>query len=246
VERWTIYCHTLIADGRRYVGLTKKTMMARWNDHVYKSKSAKGGRWHFPNAIRKYGKDAFSHEVLEVCYDLDVANLAEECWIELLDTRNPERGFNLAKGGKHAPHPIRRNPWDDPEYRAKCSENSKKLWDDPERRARMTNISPNFSPESREVLAAIRRGKTHNEETRAKIGAASKRLWQSPEYGNNTRQRDSESKQCPKHGSVPKSECYQRLHKNGRTYLMCKKCMADHNKRRFRARNGVRLLRPVT
>jgi len=116
---WTIYCHTLVADGRRYVGLTKRTMGRRWSQHVTQSRSSKGGRWHFPNAIRKYGPEAFSHEVLEVCEDLDVANLAEECWIELLDTRNPEKGFNLAKGGAHIPHPIRRNPWDDPGYRSK-------------------------------------------------------------------------------------------------------------------------------
>jgi len=113
-------------------------MMHRWNQHCAQAKSSKGGRWHFPNAIRKYGPQAFSHEVLEVCNDLEVANLAEECWIELFDTRNPGKGFNLAKGGQHVPHPIRRNPWDDPVYRARAVEAGLELAKDPIWKAKVT------------------------------------------------------------------------------------------------------------
>jgi len=47
-----------------------------------------------------------------------VANLAEECWIEFYDTRNPEKGFNLIRGGSHTPHSVK-NSWDRPEYREK-------------------------------------------------------------------------------------------------------------------------------
>jgi hypothetical protein len=94
-------------------------MERRWAQHVCQAKSTRGGRWHFPNAIRKYGPEAFEHEVLEVCETLEEANAAEQKWIEFYDTRNPEFGFNLAKGEQHKPHPVRKNPWDDPEYRAK-------------------------------------------------------------------------------------------------------------------------------
>ncbi|KKM23993.1 hypothetical protein LCGC14_1609580 [marine sediment metagenome] len=118
---WTIYCHIHNITGRRYVGLTSQTWQERWKNQVHVAKSSKGGRWHFPNAIRKYGKDAFSHKVLGVCDTLEEANIAEIRWIEHFDTRNPEKGFNLAKGGKHVPHPIRKNPWNNPKYRAKFS-----------------------------------------------------------------------------------------------------------------------------
>jgi len=144
-KRWTVYCHTLISDGRRYIGLTSKTMLARWNGHVNLAKRSNGRRSHFAAAIRKYGKDAFSHEILEVCEDLDVANLAEECWIELLDTRNLEKGFNLAKGGKHVPHP-KSNPWDRPGFREKVSGSMKKWFQNP-------NNSASHSATSREVLS---------------------------------------------------------------------------------------------
>lgn len=122
--RYTIYCHTHVESGRRYIGLTKLTMMKRWNSHVYTANRVKDGKpavtGHFPNAIRLYGKDAFSHEALEVCHDLDSANAAEQKWIDFYDTRNPEKGFNLTPGGAHAPHPIK-NPWDRPEYREKMT-----------------------------------------------------------------------------------------------------------------------------
>ncbi len=74
------------------------------------------GRSHFANAILKYGKDAFTHSTLAVCDTLEAANLAEQEWIEKLGTRDPEKGFNLARGGSHTPHPFS-SPWDRPEYR---------------------------------------------------------------------------------------------------------------------------------
>ena len=133
--RITLYCHTHIVTGRRYIGLTKKTMLQRWNNHVLNAhKKAGRGCRHFWAAIRKYGKDAFSHEILEVCSSLEVANLAEECWIEFYDTRNPEKGFNLTRGGAHTPHSIK-NPWDRPEYREKAMKASQERWKDPIYRA---------------------------------------------------------------------------------------------------------------
>lgn len=138
---WTIYCHIHIMSGRRYIGLTKKTMMHRWNRHVYAAFKRNDGS-HFANAIRKYGKDTFSHEILWVFYDLENANLGEEWLINWFDTRNPQKGFNIAKGGSHTPHPIK-NPWDRPEYREKCLSNLAKA-----------NVS--LTPEIRSVISLER------------------------------------------------------------------------------------------
>jgi len=189
VKRWTIYCHTHVESGRRYIGLTSKTMLARWNDHVYKAKSSKGGRWHFPNAIRKYGKDAFSHEVLTICETLEEANAYEAYFIDLFRTRDPEFGFNLAEGGRHEPHPIRKNPWDNPEYRAKCAANIERFnreCHSPEAYAKMkaTVGAPAFKaehaaksratlakPEVRAKISAKLTGRTLSAEHRAKISA---------------------------------------------------------------------------
>lgn len=167
--RWTVYCHTHIASGRRYVGLTKKTMMARWNQHVYNSKKRTGRECvYFWAAIRKYGKDAFSHEVLGTYDTLEAANAAEVDHINKLNTRDRERGFNLTRGGfypivdkvsySELQSALASERWKNPDYRSsvvssmrvtknlpenrkKASARSKALWDDPSFRVKVTESS---------------------------------------------------------------------------------------------------------
>ena len=129
---WTIYCHTHVESGRRYIGLTKKTMKQRWNQHILNAKSKTGkGCQHFWNAIKKYGKDAFSHQVLSVSLTVEEGNWFEKFWILMFDTTDVEKGFNLSKGGNHTPHPVKKDYWSDPDYRAAASFRSKKLWRNP-------------------------------------------------------------------------------------------------------------------
>lgn len=231
---WTIYCHIHIATGRRYVGLTFQTMLRRWNQHVSKSKSSKGGRWHFPNAIRKYSKDAFDHEVLEVCDTLEEANEAEERWIGHFGTRDPEKGFNLARGGEHVPHSFR-NPWDRPEYREKSLVAAKRRWEDPEYRAKIVsaNTGKTLSPETRGKIAERTRASNSrrvvSQDTRDRISAS-----MAARYAK----RDSIA--CKRHGVVDVGDCYQRRSKSGKegARLVCKKCVREQNRAR---RSRVRL-----
>jgi hypothetical protein len=106
-------------------------MEKRWSRHISTAMRSKGGRWHFPNAVRKHGPEAFSHEELAQSWNLEGANATEEKLILQYDTRNPEKGFNLAKGGGSQPHSLRKNPWDDLEYRLKACAAAKLRWQDP-------------------------------------------------------------------------------------------------------------------
>lgn len=188
--KWTVYCHTHVESGRRYVGLTKNRWQLRWAQHCSKSVHAKNRKNHFYNAIRTYGKDAFSHVVLMQLDSVEFANQWEEFWIDFLDTRNPERGFNLARGGQHVPHPVR-NPWDRPEYREKCVQASRRRASDPGFRAAMSKASLEkwtrpgarehaskvakkleFTAGHREKLRQSRIGRPIPEEVRAKISAS--------------------------------------------------------------------------
>jgi len=199
---WTIYCHTHIESGRRYVGLTKHSMMRRWNRHVYSANLVKNGKpaltAHFPNAIRKYGKDAFSHEVLEICQTLESANLAEEKWIEFHKTRDLQFGFNLIKSGSHTPHPIK-NPWDRPEFREEAlaflvkanaqltpkirSQMTKKLWSD---------------SKFRDKISSVLRLNMINPEIKAKAIEAMKEAFACPESKEN-RSRSSKAMWTPEY-----------------------------------------------
>ncbi len=188
---WTVYCHTHVESGRRYVGITKRTMWQRWSQHCAQAKSSKGGRWHFPNAIRKYGKDAFSHQILEVCASLEEANRAEDAWICSFTTRDPVFGFNLAPGGTYTPCSSGSNPWDDPAFRAarladlaranaitfeERSNRSKGIWSNLGFKDRMSAISKisNGRPETKERQSLAKVGKKLAPEHVAKMVAAHK------------------------------------------------------------------------
>ena len=179
-DTWTIYCHVHIESGRRYVGLTKKTLLQRWNQHIYSASHRKLGKQsHFWASILKYGKDAFSHEVLGTAANLEQANLAEEYWIEHYDTRNPEKGFNLMKGGQHAPHPVK-NPWDRPGFRDKHAASMQKVYQDPGWRSSVSSSMKKICSSSEWREAASRRG----EEQAARPGASESKSarWLDPDF----------------------------------------------------------------
>lgn len=164
---WTVYCHTHVETGRRYVGLTSRTWQRRWAQHVSQSFRSNFGRSHFQNAIRLYGKDAFSHEILGIHDTLEAANAAEHEWIEKLGTTDPEKGFNFLKGGSQKPPSPERNPWDRPEYRARQKARLERQWEDPSFRAsvlssnKITRATPEFLEAS---------------------SSRSKSLWENPDF----------------------------------------------------------------
>jgi hypothetical protein len=235
--RYTIYCHIHIESGRRYVGLTKKTMMQRWNRHIQAANRQLGGWSHFANAIRLYGKDAFSHEVLEVCNSVEAANVAEQKWIEHFKTRDPEFGFNLTPGGAHTPHLIK-NPWDRPEFREKAMATLPKLISaglSPEARAK--TVATLRTPEFRQKAAELTRKQFSSPESRQKMSETVKALHQIPEiaekFASGFRKTNAEraSKTRCKHGHEFTPE-NTRTDENGWRY--CKRCAADRAAKKAR------------
>ena len=101
---------------------------------------------------------------------LEEANREEERLIDEWDLRNPEKGFNLAKGGGAQPHPIRKNPWDDPEYRAKQATRPNPL-NTPEARAK--NKAALNTPESKIKQSAASKEIHSRPGTKAKLSATS-------------------------------------------------------------------------
>lgn len=100
---FTIYCHTCTVTGKKYVGQTRKTMKTRWTEHVSAAFSFVGCQA-LGRAIRKYGRDNWTHEVIEICTSQDDANIAEAKWIAQLNTIAP-LGYNLDLGGVVPRHP---------------------------------------------------------------------------------------------------------------------------------------------
>jgi hypothetical protein len=147
-------------------------MMKRWNQHLKNAKTRIGrGCAHFWNAIRKYGKDAFNHKVLEVCSSLEEANEAEKDWIRSFSSWVPQFGFNLMKGGTATSSNSLTT-------REKLSAATKK----------------SMTSDRRAYLSSLRKGKPLSEETRAKISASAKKNGESIAARNRSRSPEMISK----------------------------------------------------
>ena len=86
-------------NGKCYVGQTTKEVDKRFGEHRQRAANEKYvNDAAITKAIKKYGWDAFSKHVLEVCTDQNALNAAEQYWIERLGTMVP-LGYNLREGG---------------------------------------------------------------------------------------------------------------------------------------------------
>jgi group I intron endonuclease len=143
-----VYCHTS-PSGKRYVGQSRGGMSARWREHV--QEAASGADRLLCRAIRKYGADAFRHEVLEQCDTQAGAYAAERRWISQRGTLAPA-GYNMTTGGDGCPGGC-----------AEVSAKRRAAWT-PERRQRFGALTS-----ARNRASA---GKTRSPEFCAKVSAA--------------------------------------------------------------------------
>lgn len=96
MANWVIYKHTNNTSGKSYIGLTKCGMNHRWIKH--KSEAFNGSDLHFHRAIRKYGIDDWSHELLEVDIPtIEEAKELEIMYISMYDSYS--NGYNSTTGG---------------------------------------------------------------------------------------------------------------------------------------------------
>lgn len=142
-QRFIIYCHTNKVNGKKYVGQTVQTMQARWRQH--RSYALKGKKHcdAFYNAIRKYGPDAFTHEILDVVTTREGANTAKTVWIAQCQCRAPY-GYNIDSGGgfqRRHPNTVAKikAAWT-PEKQALINEKVSAAWT-PERRKQQSERS---------------------------------------------------------------------------------------------------------
>lgn len=98
--QWIIYKHTSIRSGKAYIGVTRNSMKTRWQKHV--RDAINGSNSHFHRAIRLYGAENWTHEILVDKIDtLEEAFALEKHYIKKEDTF--ENGYNLTIGGEGNP-----------------------------------------------------------------------------------------------------------------------------------------------
>jgi len=93
-----IYKATNIINNKLYIGKTIYTMDIRKKKHLSSVNTKKKLNYHFYNAIRKYGKENFKWEVIDVANTEQELNEKEKYWIKELNAVSPN-GYNLTSGG---------------------------------------------------------------------------------------------------------------------------------------------------
>jgi len=91
-----IYVITNNVNDKKYVGLTTKTIEARFKQH--QRTANRGSKYPIHCAIRKYGIENFTYDVIQECSTFDELNAAEIDWIAKLCTI--EQGYNICEGGR--------------------------------------------------------------------------------------------------------------------------------------------------
>lgn len=91
-----VYKLTCTVSGKSYVGITGRALDTRWLEHCQRAREGlRNSRLY--DAMRKYGLDAFSREVIATADSEDEARSLECAYIKELGTY--EGGYNANEGG---------------------------------------------------------------------------------------------------------------------------------------------------
>ena len=188
-----IYVVTNKVNGKQYVGQTTVGAVNRWYNHKADAKSGRGrliGR-----AIRKYGLENFTFDVVSTSDNQDDLNVQEVAWIAQCGSRVPN-GYNLKEGGargKQAPESIEK---------IRVAQKGK----------------PRHTPESKAKIGDANRGKILSEETKSKMGASKKGVPKSLETRQKLSVARTGTKASPetcaklriaKQGTAPSPACHE-------------------------------------
>lgn len=106
MSTWLIYRHINKINNKSYIGLTKQEPAKRWQNGLGYNLTQPL----FFNAIKKYGWENFTHEILEDNIDsFEEATSRETFWIDTYHTwiKDPNcLGYNLTRGGEGTPGHI--------------------------------------------------------------------------------------------------------------------------------------------
>jgi len=87
-----VYSALNLINGKRYIGITTKTLNRRIINHRYAD-------YPFSRALKKYGRESFPIEPIDTASDIQSLWERERYWIKHFDCMQP-RGYNLTDGGE--------------------------------------------------------------------------------------------------------------------------------------------------
>lgn len=87
-----IYITTNMINGKRYIGQKKFDGGSRWKSYL-------GSGHYLMKAIKKYGKNNFIRNIVDIAYSFDELNEKEKAWIDNYNAVDSEDFYNRIEGG---------------------------------------------------------------------------------------------------------------------------------------------------
>lgn len=97
MRSYDVYKITNKVNNKVYIGITSKGISARWKEHIYSAEHGCPFKLH--NAIRKYGKENFSIELIDFCNSWEELTEKEQYYISEYKSLQDEFGYNMTEGG---------------------------------------------------------------------------------------------------------------------------------------------------
>jgi group I intron endonuclease len=97
MHSYDVYKITNKINNKVYIGITSKGVSARWKEHLYNAEHGCPFKLH--NAIRKYGKESFSIELVDFCNNWEELTEKEQYYISKYNSIQDEFGYNMTEGG---------------------------------------------------------------------------------------------------------------------------------------------------
>jgi group I intron endonuclease len=95
-----LYRITDTLSNKIYIGQSNKEI-ERWRQHKYYARQEEPIQY-ISRAMKKYGVENFTYEVIACCRTQEDADELETQLIKQYDSQNKEHGYNIAPGGEHA------------------------------------------------------------------------------------------------------------------------------------------------
>lgn len=160
-----LYRITNTENKKVYIGQTNNPSL-RWSQHRSNAKYDRGNQV-ITRAITKYGADAFEFDEIAGCLTQESADIIEEQLIAQYNSRNPNKGYNVAASGNTTPRT--------PELLKKISDGLNKFYETNDgwnKGGTLTEEWKNKISQSHIGLPGTNNGKTFDDEWRLNISKA--------------------------------------------------------------------------
>ena len=144
---YSVYIHTF-PNGKKYIGVTRCEPELRWGANGCNYKNP-----YMVNAIKKYGWDNITHEIVAENLTVDQASEMEIELIKKYNSTDREYGYNISPGGV--------------DYKICSAETKEKL--------RKANLGKTMSEEAKRKISKFNRGRHYPEEIRKHMSDAQKK-----------------------------------------------------------------------